>query len=54
MITSATNGTRFTEGERFEFWLLNDPKGQDLSTTRQIVNEIKEKVDKLSFITLNK
>jgi len=40
--------------ERFEFWLVNDPKGQDLSTTRQIVNEIKEKVDKLSFITLNK
>ena len=34
--------------ERFVFWAVNDPKGQDIPTTRHIVNEIKKKVDRLS------
>lgn len=33
--------------KRSVFWTINDPKGQDIPTTRRIVNEIKKKVDEL-------
>lgn len=33
--------------ERSVFWAVDDPKGQDVPTTRRIVNEIKQKIDEL-------
>lgn len=35
------------DDKRVELWLVDDPKGQDISTTRRIVQEIKQKVDSL-------
>lgn len=35
------------QDKRSVFWTINDPKGQDIPTTRRIVNEIKQKVDEL-------
>ena len=32
---------------RAEFWTVNDPKGQDIDTTRRIVHEIEAKVNQL-------
>lgn len=36
------------QDKRSVFWTVNDPKGQDIPTTRRIVNEIKQKVDELA------
>jgi protein-tyrosine-phosphatase len=36
------------QDKRSVFWTVNDPKGQDVPTTRRIVNEIKQKVDELA------
>ena len=33
--------------KRAVFWTVDDPKGQDIVTTRRIVHEIKQKVDQL-------
>lgn len=34
-------------GKRYEDWELDDPKGQDLTTVRRIVNEIDQRVRSL-------
>jgi protein-tyrosine-phosphatase len=36
------------QDKRVEFWTINDPKGQDMDTTRRIVHEIEAKVSKLA------
>ena len=33
--------------ERAVFWAVDDPKGQDIATTRRIVGEIKRRIDQL-------
>lgn len=37
------------EDVRTEFWAVDDPKGQDITITRQIVHEIKQRVDQLAI-----
>lgn len=36
------------DDKRAEFWLVDDPKGQDIPTTRRIVHEIEQKVSALA------